>query len=140
VVNPEHPFSIIFKHERHPHIAMSSWDLKTFIQVPRAGQKDVWKSMKRVMGKDYKKSPESAMKGIMKLLVEYDAIDDREEALKIQVSAKKERGKTARVKILEKELAILAEEREELIEEEASLKELGFKKIKEREELLGSNA
>ena len=140
VVNPEHPFSVIFEHERHPHIAMASWDLKTFMQVPRAGQKDVWKSMKRVIGKDYKKSPESAMKGLMKVLVEYDAIDDREEALKTQISTKKERGKTARVKILEKELATLAEEREELIEEEESLKDLGFKKIKEREELLGSNA
>ena len=140
VVNPEHPFSVIFEHERHPHIAMASWDLKTFMQVPRAGQKDVWKSMKRVIGKDYKKSPESAMKGLMKVLVEYDAIDDREEALKTQISTKKERGKTARVKILEKELATLAEEREELIEEEETLKDLGFKKIKEREELLGENA
>ena len=140
VVNPEHPFSVIFEHERHPHIAMASWDMKTFVQVPRAGQKDVWKSMKRVIGKDYKKSPESAMKGLMKVLVEYDAIDDREEALKTQISTKKERGKTARVKILEKELATLAEEREELIEEEETLKDLGFKKIKEREELLGENA
>jgi hypothetical protein len=119
---------------------MASWDLKTFMQVHRAGQKDVWKSMKRVLGKDYKKSPESAMKNLMKLLVEYDAIDDREEALKTQLSTKKERGKTSRVKILEKELAILVEEREELIEEEETFKDLGFKKIKEREELLGENA
>jgi hypothetical protein len=140
VTKPEHPFSVIFEHERHPHIAMASWDLKTFTQVHRAGQKDVWKSMKRVLGKDYKKSPESAMKNLMKLLVEYDAIDDREDALKVQLSTKQERGKTGRIKILQKELATLAEEREELIEEEESLKELGFKKIKEREELLNSNA
>jgi predicted nucleic acid-binding Zn-ribbon protein len=139
-MNPEHPFNVIFDHERHPHIAMASWDMKTFVQVHRAGQKDVWKSMKRVLGKDYKKSAESAMKGLTKLLVEYDAIDDREEALKDQLSTKKERGKVARIKILEKELATLAEEREELIEDEEALRDLGFKKIKEREELLGENA
>ena len=140
VTKPEHPFSVIFEHERHPHIAMASWDLKTFTQVHRAGQKDVWKAMKRVLGKDYKKSPEGAMKNLMKLLVEYDALDDREEALKVQLSTKQERGKAGRIKILQKELATLAEEREELIEEEESFKDLGFKKIKEREELLGSNA
>ena len=61
-------------------------------------------------------------------------------SLKVQLSTKQERGKTGRIKILQKELAALVEEREELIEEEESLKDLGFKKIKEREELLGSNA
>ena len=140
VVNPEHPFHILFDHERHPHIAVASWDLKTFKHVHRAGQKDVWKAMKRVMGKDYKKSPESAMKGIVKILNEYDALDDRENALKTQLSAKRERGKKARAKILEKEIAALSEEREELIEDEIKLRDLGFKKIKEREELLGENA
>ena len=49
----------IFDHERHPHIAMASWDMKTFVQVHRASPKELWKSMKRVLGKDYKKSAES---------------------------------------------------------------------------------
>jgi len=140
VMNPEHPFHVIFDHERHPHIAMSSWDMKTFVQVHRASPKELWKSMKRVLGKDYKKSPESAMKNITKLLTEYDALDDRENALQEQLNTKRERGKNARAKILEKDLAGLAEEREELIEEEMKLRELGFKKIKEREKLLGENA
>ena len=140
VMDPEHPYHIIFKHERHPHIALASWDLKTFVQVHRAGQKDVWKAMKRIIGKDYKKSPESAMKNLVKILNEFDAIDDRENALKRQLSTKRERGKMARAKILEKELGALAEEREELIEDEMKLRDLVFKKIKEREELLGENA
>ena len=140
VMEPDHPFHVIFEHERHPHIAMSSWDLKTFVQVHRAIPKELWKSMKRVLGKDYKKSAESAMKNITKLLTEYDALDDRENALQEQLNTKRERGKDARAKILEKELAELAEEREELIADEMKLRELGFKKIKEREKLLGENA
>ena len=66
-----------------------------------------------------------------------DAIDDREAALQEQLSTKRERGKEARAKILEKELTGLAEEREELIEDEMKLRDLGFKKIKEREERYG---
>jgi hypothetical protein len=140
VMNPEHPYHVIFDHERHPHIALASWDLKTFTQVHRAGAKDVWKAMKRVIGKDYKKSPESAMKNMIKILSEYDALDDREQALKTQLNTKRERGKEARARILEKELTALAEEREELIEDEMKLRDLVFKKIKEREKLLGENA
>ncbi len=140
VMNPEHPYHVIFEHERHPHIAMSSWDMKTFVQVHRASPKELWKSMKRVLGKDYKKSPESATKNLAKLLGEYDAIDDREAALQEQLSTKRERGKEARAKVLEKELTGLAEEREELIEDEMKIRDLGFKKIKEREKLLGENA
>ena len=139
-MNPEHPFHVLFDHERHPHIAMSSWDMKTFVQVHRASPKELWKSMKRVLGKDYKKSAESATKNLAKLLGEYDAIDDREAALQEQLSTKRERGKEARAKILEKELTGLAEEREELIEDEMKIRDLGFKKIKEREKLLGENA
>lgn len=119
---------------------MSSWDMKTFVQVHRASPKELWKSMKRVLGKDYKKSAESAMKNITKLLSEYDALDDRENALREQLNTKRERGKDARAKVLEKELAELAEEREELIADEMKLRDLGFKKIKEREKLLGENA
>ena len=140
VMEPSHPFYVLFDHERHPHIVMSSWDLKTFIQVHRASPKELWKAMKRVLGKDYKKSPESAMKNITKLLTEYDALDDRENALQEQLNTKRERGKDSRAKILEKELAELAEEREELIADEMKLRDLGFKKIKEREKLLGENA
>ena len=52
VIEPEHPFHVLFDHERHPHIAMASWDTKTFVLVPRASPKVLWRTMKQVLRKE----------------------------------------------------------------------------------------
>ncbi len=130
---PDHPYNQLFKGSIPPHVVLASWDGKRIVNVSRAGQKEIWQAMQKVLRVSYKKSPSTAMKGLTKILEKYDALDEREQELLAQLAVKEERGKKARAEKLRKEIIELAADREEVIEKEEKLYDLKLKFVKERD-------
>ena len=82
--------------DRPPHLVVSTFEADRVIRVPRAGRKQMWLAMKSILRKDYKKNPDKAVKGLKKLLSDFDALDDRERALRVQLETKRLRDKARR--------------------------------------------
>lgn len=134
VVGDEHPLHKLFEGSRPAHVVVSTWDAERIIALPRFAPKDIWQAMRTVLRKEYKKNPETAMKGLVKLLSNYDALDERERELRDQLKVKEERGKDRRVQQLVAELKELAEDREELFDKERELRDIQLKSPPEAEE------
>ncbi len=130
---PDHPFNKLFRGSVPAHVVLASWDGKRVINVSRAGQKEIWQSMQKVLRVSYKKSATRAMKQLTKLLEQYDALDEREGELLVQLAAKEERGKARRAEQLREEISELEEDRRTLLEKEAKVCDLGMKYVKERD-------
>lgn len=130
---PEHPYNKLFTGSIPPHVVLASWDGKRIVNVSRAGQKEIWQAMQKVLRVSYKKSPSTAMKGLSKILETYDALDEREQELLVQLAAKEERGKKARAEKLRKQIIDLEADRQEVIEKEEKLYDLKLKYVKERD-------
>lgn len=129
----DHPYHKLFKGSKPAHVVVATWDGSKVINVSRAGQKEIWKSMQVVLRKSYKKDAKKAMKGLSRLLETYDALDNREEELLAQLELKEKAGKKLKAEKLRKELAKLGEERQEAFDEEASLYDLEMKHVPERD-------
>jgi hypothetical protein len=129
----DHPYHKLFKGSKPAHVVVATWDGRKVLNVNRAGQKEIWKSMQVVLRGSYKKNAATAMKGLSKLLEQYDALDNRESELNEQLAAKEAAGKTRRADKLREELEELDEERKEAIEEEAKLRDLELKFVAERD-------
>ena len=134
VIEEDHPLNSLFRGSKPAHVLVATNDAKTIVSVSRFGKKEIWKAMSRVLRKDYEKNPESAMKGMMKLLAKYDALDERENVVRAQMKAKQDKGKERRVALLQKELDKLAEQRKELGEEEEKIRALELRHAEESEE------
>jgi hypothetical protein len=129
----DHPYNKLFTGSIPPHVVLSSWDGKRIIDVSRAGQKEIWMAMQKVLRVSYKKSAKSAMKGLAKILEQYDALDEREEELLGQLALKEERGKTRRAEKIRNEIIDLESDRQEVIDKEEKLYDLKLKFVKERD-------
>ncbi len=133
-MDPDQPYSKLFTGSIPPHVVLSTWDGKRIINVSRAGQKECWQSMQKVLRLSYKQSATKAMKGLTKLLEKYDALDLREQGLKEQLAHKEERGLKRRAKELRKDILEVGQDRDKVIEKEKKLYDLGFRFVKERDE------
>jgi len=130
---PEHPYSQLFQGSIPPHVVVASWDGERVVNVSRAGQKEIWEAMQKVLRVSYKKSASGAMRGLTKILETYDALDEREAELLDQLKTKEERGKTSRADKIRDELIDLEAERQEVIEKEKKLYDLKLKAVEEDE-------
>jgi len=126
----DHPYHKLFKGSKPAHVVVSTWDGKRVLNVSRAGQKEIWKAMQVVLRKAYKKDAKKAMKGLSKLLEEYDALDNREAELQEQLEAKEAAGKDRRADKLREELDELDKERQEAFAKEEKLRDLQLKVAK----------
>lgn len=124
---PEHPYNQLFQGSIPPHVVVASCDGERIVNVSRAGQKEIWQAMQKVLRVSYKKSASTAMRGLTKILETYDALDEREAELLDQLKVKEERGKTQRADKIREELIDLAADRQKVIEKEEKLYDLGLK-------------
>jgi len=129
----DHPYNKLFRGSKPAHVVLATWDGGKVLNVTRAGQKEIWKSMQVVLRSSYKKSAPKAMKGLSRLLEEFDALDNREEELLQQLAAKEAAGKEQRAEKIRKDIAELGEDRQEALDEEVKLRDLGMKFLKERD-------
>jgi len=129
----DHPYNKMFRGSKPAHVVVATWNGSKVLNVSRAGQKEVWKSMQVILRSSYKKSAPTAMKGLSRLLETYDALDSREAELQAQLVAKEEAGKESRAKKLRKALLELGDDRQDALNEEDKLRDLGMKYLKERD-------
>lgn len=122
---------------RNPaHIVVSTTDgTKRVEMLGTTGQKVTWKKLTSVLKKSYKKSPDSAIKRLEKLLNTFDALDQRETELNAQLARNQDKNKKSSVKKIEKQLEKLAKERQDALDAEAKARELELR----REELATSD-
>jgi hypothetical protein len=132
-IEEDHPYNKLFQGSIPAHVIVTSWDGKRVESVPRAGQKEVWKSMQKILQVSYKKSATSAMKGLSKILEQYDALDEREQELMEQLAVKEERGKTSRADKIREEIIEVGLDRDKAIEREKELYDLELKHVEERD-------
>lgn len=133
-IEEDHPYNKLFYGSIPAHIIVASWDGKRVVNIPRAGCKETWASMQKVLRVSYKKSASTAMKGLAKILEKYDALDEREQELMEQLAVKEERGKKARAQKLREEIIEVGLDRDKAIEKEKDYYDLGLKYVKERDE------
>ncbi len=115
----------LFAGRRPAHMVLSSWDGKKRIDLlGNVDQKVTWKKITTVLKRDYKKSPDKAIKVIEKLLNKHDALDKRQSELSTQLARANEKKKKSQVKKVEKQLAKLEKERAKLNETERKARDL----------------
>jgi hypothetical protein len=124
VIEESNPLSALFTGSIPAHIVVATWDAETIVPINRASAKEMWVGMAKVLKKDYKKNPETAVKGMQRMLVEYDKLDGRVAELETQLAAKEANGQDARAKKVRNELAELEKERQDLFAQEQKLRDL----------------
>ena len=74
----DHPYNQLFTGSKPAHVVLATWDGKRVINVSHAGEKEIWHSMQMILQLSYKKSAARAMKGLTKILEQYDALEERD--------------------------------------------------------------
>jgi hypothetical protein len=133
VIEEDNVLSPLFTGSVPAHIIVATWDAETIVPINRASAKEMWSGMEKVLKKDYKKSPDKAMKGLQRMLVDFDKLDGRVAELEAQLAAKEAKGQDARANKLRNELSDLEKERAELLANEQKLRDLQLRPNPERD-------
>lgn len=133
VIEEDNVLSSLFTGNVPAHIVVATWDAETIVPINRASAKEMWSGMAKVLKKDYKKSPDKAMKGLQRMLIEFDKLDGRVAELEAQLAAKEANGQDSRANKLRNELAELEQERQELFAQEQKLRDLKLRPNPERD-------
>ncbi|MCA8941250.1 MAG: hypothetical protein KDB80_01715 [Planctomycetes bacterium] len=115
---------------RNPaHMILATWDGKYRVELlGTTSHKVTWKKITSVLSKAYKQSPDQAIKQLEKVLNTFDALDQRETELQAQRARCDEKGKASQVKKVDRQLAELADDREEALELERDARELELRR------------
>lgn len=133
VIEEDNALSALFTGSIPAHIVVATWDAETIVPINRASAKEMWDGMEKVLKKDYKKNAGKAMKGLQRMLVDFDKIDGRMAELETQLAAKEANGQEARANKVRNELAELEQERAKLFVQEAKLRDLQLRPNPERD-------
>src|SRR5262249_49957097 len=123
VLDLAHPLHALFPDRNAPHLIVLSSDGSLMLPIRKAGEK-ACEALDRVLAQAYEKPSEPAARRLVRMLSEFDALDDRQQALDQQAKVKAKRQKTQRLDLLEQELRALEEERQRLFAEEKELRDL----------------
>lgn len=78
VLEEDHPFHSLFELEKPEHLFVSSIDGSNHDALEsQTSRTELWKSMRALLGKEYKKKPEGAVKKLAKILDKMDQVDQR---------------------------------------------------------------
>jgi len=126
VIEKSHPFHALFGQERNrPHLFMTSWDGSLVIPLPGTqSPREVWVTMEKVLSKDYKKNPTTAVKSWLRLLNHYDTLDSRMKSLREQIDMLEVQGRTKKAKSMGKKLAKLQADHTKVKAEEKKVMDL----------------
>jgi hypothetical protein len=127
VLDDTHSFHELFSEKKPAHLFLATADGKTRVDLDgKQSQKKLWAAMTKVLKKSYKKSPDSALKEMRKLLDALDRYDNlvaaAEQRLMDETASKGT--DAASVKKLAAELEELNAERKAVLEEGAEVDDL----------------
>jgi hypothetical protein len=133
VMEEDHPFHNLFVQEQPEHLFVCSVDGSNHSPLEsQTSRTELWKSMTKLLGREYKKKPDSALKKLARLLDKLDAVDSRwNELMARRDDILEEDGPNGKkLPKIAKDLEELEAERDELLQDvaEASLLELRQRK------------
>jgi len=145
VMKEDHPYTKLFTDypaKDVPHLFLVSRDGK--VSIPLKGDQspsELWKSMETVLAHDYNKKPKAAIKGMQKLIVKMDTLDDKEAIVEERMQAELEENgpKSKKLKDLRKDLERIQKERAELKAKQDKFADLGIKRKKVEADIVVSN-
>ncbi|MGE0144136.1 MAG: hypothetical protein AB7I19_08560 [Planctomycetota bacterium] len=132
VLESDHPFRRLFDEEHPPHLFLCRHDGSD--AVPLYGgqtQAQLWEAMEGLIRREYAGDPAKAVRGLLRILNEYDTLDGVEQELRVRIEDMIDRhGPDApRVLELQKKLVVLERERKQLEAREKKLAELPLKPL-----------
>jgi hypothetical protein len=127
VTKPDHPFHALFPDHSHLWLARPDGSDR-YDFTGSQSQQQLWKAMGDLLRKTYQGNPSESVKELLKLLPQFDVIDDKETRLLKDLDGELEtRGaRSARVPALQAELKELGAERQKLLAREKELRALAL--------------
>lgn len=126
MVERGNPLNALFPGQDSAHLIAATWDGKRLVQLRKAGDK-ACQALESVIHVAYAKEAEPPAKGIVRMLSEFDALDQRKTDLQTQAATKERREKGERLELLKGEIAKIDAQLQKLFEQEKKLRDLGLK-------------
>ena len=127
--HPLHPF---FKGKNPASLVMMTADAKKHVSfLGTTSQKVKWSPIASVLKASYKKNATSAVKGLEKLLCQFDTLDGKKNELNAQLKRAQKSKNKSKINSIKKKLAAQEKDRKKAFEEEAKLRELQLRAASE---------
>ena len=136
VLLDDHPFRRLFTAEEPPHLFLCRWDGSEIVAMDgQQSQADLWQAMESRIRADYEGDPARAVRAILKLLNQFDALDSRETELRRQLEEElDDHGDGgSKVRRLRSKLDDLAAARKKLLEREAEVSDLELRPLSDED-------
>ncbi len=128
VLNEGHAYHALFRGKHPARLVLASRDGKKIVPFLGTAQKRVnWSGIAGVLRKDYKKDPTSAVKAIERLLLKFDALDNRRTELQAQLARAAKSNQRDRIKSIQKKIVANENDRTEVFAEKTRLEDLGLR-------------
>ncbi|MEZ6036607.1 MAG: hypothetical protein R3F29_03950 [Planctomycetota bacterium] len=134
VLKGTHPFHALFEkregEDRVPHLFFADPDGGNRLALPGdQSQSELWNVMFDYLDRCYGESAKEAIKGLRKLLSQYDKLDAEEQLVRGRIDEEIERNgpKSNKLKKFDKQLEKVAKERDKLRKQEQELRDLALR-------------
>lgn len=125
VLGQHHPLQRLFDGRNPPALVMVTADAKKRVAfLGTSSQKVKWTPIASVLKASYQKNATAAVKGLEKLLCEFDRLDGKKNELNAQLARAEQKSNKSKVTSLRKKLAAAAEDRSRALELEAKLRDI----------------
>jgi hypothetical protein len=128
VLKSNHPFHALFEGDHPPHLFLARADGSGAVPLDgNQSQSELWQAMGKLLDETYVGNHTTALRDWFKLLTQFDHLDSRRIELNEALDREIEKSgpDSAKTKTIRQALAKLEKQREELLEKEAKLIELG---------------
>ena len=132
VLDADHPFRNLFDEEHPPHLFLCRHDGSEPVALyGQQTQSQLWSAMERLISREYEGDPRSAVRGLLRVLNEYDTIDSMERELRVRLeeSLDDDGPDTPKARSLQRKLDRLAKQRAEAEAKEAKLADLRLREL-----------
>lgn len=134
VLDEDHPFRNLFEQEHPPHLFLCRHDGTDPVAMDgQQTQSELWDAMLELIETEYEGDAAKAVKGLLRVLDGYDAIDARLVELqdRLETTLDEDGPRSTKAKKLKRQVDELVAEREKLAEREAELLDLGLRPLEE---------
>ncbi len=132
VLNADHPFRNLFAAEHPPHLFLCRHDGSGVVDMDgQQTQAQLWAAMESMIAREYDGDCRTAVRGLLRVLNEYDTLDSQEAELlvRLEETLDKDGPKSPKVRALQRKLESFTKERAELEKREAALLGLPLKPL-----------
>jgi hypothetical protein len=130
VLDADHPFRNLFEGDHPPHLFLCRHDGSEAVAMDgQQTQSELWNAMLSLIESEYEGDAAKAVKGLLRVLDGYDAIDARLVELqdRLETTLDEDGPRSAKAKKLKRQVDELIADREKLVTREAELLDLGLK-------------